>query len=364
MLPEATLLTIKTMKKRIPNFVILLGLLFFCRNTYGQSENYAHVQSGTGFAITTNGYIVTNYHVVYINQLQREGDYFEITQTVNGETIKYIARIVSTDPTSDLVILKIIDTKFKIFPALPFIIKFQTVEKGSDVFTLSYPRTDIQGVETKVTKGNIVAQTGLGGDVGHYTISAPIDHGSSGGPLFDNDGNVIGVTDMGLSIENSKIFNENSPLNTSQFYAIKASKIAPMLDLLTDVQFPIQNTISNIPFTKKVKALEKYVFIVNTYTSDVSKNRNINEPKEKIINKESGKSTEKLDIGTKVYIFWRGPDRVGTITNIKNNENGYVYTISYKKSLSNKTKSIEVEVKELTIVKKNGIVLRVTFRES
>jgi hypothetical protein len=349
------------MKHQIKNFVIFLGIFLFCRNAYGQSENHAYFQSGTGFAITTNGYIVTNYHVVYISHLKREGDYFEVTQTVNGETIKYKAKIVSTDPVSDLVILKIIDNNFKIFSTLPFIIKFQTAEKGSDVFTLSYPRTDIQGVETKVTKGNIVAQTGFRGEVGHYTISAPIDHGSSGGPLFDNEGNVIGVTDSGVSIEESKKDNEKPALNTSQFYAIKASKIAPMLDLLTDVQFPIQNTISNIPFTKKVKALEKYVFIVNTYTLDFNKEQNINQSNEKqrITNKEIEKQNQKLEIGTEVYILRQGYNKKGIITNIINSEKGYIYTITYKNKLA---KSFDVYANKISIITKDGKVSRVTIK--
>lgn len=352
------------MKTHFFKFILLfLGFIFLTRNTFGQVEGYTYIQSGTGFAISTNGYIVTNYHVVYIYSLKKEGDYFEITQTINGETIKHKAKIVSADPINDLVILKIIDSNFKSFGNLPFIIKFQTVEKGSDVFTMGYPRTDIQGVETKVTKGNIVAQTGFDGEVGHYTISAPFDHGSSGGPLFDNDGNVIGITDMGLSIEGSKIFNEKTPLSTSQFYALKASKIAPMLDLFTDVQFPTQNTIISLPFTKKVKALEKFVFIINTYTFDNNKEQNIIQPKEKQLGKtEDTKKNVKLEIGTKVNVQRYGHDKIGFITKITNSDNSYIYTISYKKGLSQNEKSFNVNASQMTIIQKNGKVVRVVVK--
>lgn len=259
---------------------------------------------------------------------------------------------------NDLVILKIIDGSFKSFENLPFLIKFQTVEKGSDVFTLGYPRTDIQGVETKVTKGNIVAQTGFNGDVGHYTISAPIDHGSSGGPLFDIDGNIIGITDMGLSIESSKQINENTPLSTSQFYALKASKISPMIDLLSDIQFTNQNIISNLPFTKKVKVLEKYVFIINTYINNDDQTRG-----RKIIKGEKRKLKIILPIGTKVNILRHGRDKMGYISKRTLTDKGYTYTIVYKKRNSYYTNPFVINEDDLTIIEENGKVIRVDIQK-
>ena len=70
----------------------------------------------------------------------RLGDRFKLIQQINGELVYYDAKIVSEDPKTDLVILKITDPKFSIFPVIPYSIKFQTSDKGSDVFTIGFPR--------------------------------------------------------------------------------------------------------------------------------------------------------------------------------------------------------------------------------
>lgn len=49
------------------------------------------------------------------------------------------------------------------------------------------------GVDVKLTNGIVSARTGFHGDVSQYQISAPVQPGNSGGPLFDSKGNIIGV---------------------------------------------------------------------------------------------------------------------------------------------------------------------------
>lgn len=313
---------------------IIIGLFIISMLPCAGQTNFKFAQHGSGFAISENGYVITNYHVVYINNFEgkrvnRLGDKFEIVQKLNGEAIIYNAKIVSADELNDLVVLKIDDEKFKSFPQLPYKIIYKTIDKGSDVFTLGYPRYDIQGPETKVSKGNVTAQSGYRGDVGHYTISAPIDHGSSGGPLFDSEGNVIGVTDSGISIEDSKYSSSVPALSSSQFYAIKSSKILPMLDVLSDVNFPEINSIANLPFTKKVKLLEKYVFIVATFVNLSDQKTSIKPSERKNDNSSNSNIAEKmnLEIGTKVYFRSKAMKREGTIIGTTP---GRMYPIYYK----------------------------------
>lgn len=316
---------------KLLNFLFALLILFVINPSFAQDKG-TYVQHGSGFAIASNGYVITNYHVIFVDQfkgktINKPGDYFEVIQLLNGEVIRHKAKIVSADHLNDLVILKIVDSNFTSFPTIPYQIKFRTAEKGSDIFTLGYPRFDIEGLETKVTKGIVIAQTGYVGDVGHYTISAPIDHGSSGGPLFDNDGNVIGVTDQGVSIESSKYSSQS--LSTSQFYAIKSTKISPMLDVLSDVEFPKTNTISNLEFTKKIKILEKYVFLIATYIYEQNTN-SLSVSKGKSSKQvPSANSTGDINIGTTVYFRRQHQNRVGTVTNIKSINGKDIYVITY-----------------------------------
>ena len=59
----------------------------------------------------------------------------------------------------------------------------------------------IMGKEVKFTYGKISSKSGIQGDVRVYQISVPIQPGNSGGPLFDMDGNVVGITSSGLNRE-------------------------------------------------------------------------------------------------------------------------------------------------------------------
>jgi S1-C subfamily serine protease len=271
----------KNMRVDLQKNLLFLLTLFSSNLLFGQ-DNSTKIGSGSGFALESNGYIATNNHVVFIGSIpfevngktyempyNKEGDFFQITRTINGESVNYLAKFVKADKGSDLAILKIIDTKFKGFGTLPYAIPTQTVLQGSDIFAMGYPRTDIQGNAIKVTKGIIIATEGEGGDASHYSISASIDHGSSGGPLFNDEGNIIGVTDAGISIEDSKKAGKDA-ISTSQYYAIKILKLKLLLDLLPEVQMPTQNLISTKSFTDKVKILKENVFIVTTFLSESS----------------------------------------------------------------------------------------------
>jgi S1-C subfamily serine protease len=71
---------------------------------------------------------------------------------------------------------------------------------GSNVFALGYPMAlSLMGEEVKFTDGKISSKTGFQGDITTYQISVPIQPGNSGGPLFDYDGNIVGITNAGIN---------------------------------------------------------------------------------------------------------------------------------------------------------------------
>lgn len=206
--------------------------------------------SGTGFALN-NGYIATNYHVV-------ENAKSIKVQGIKGIfNTKYDASIVSTDKYNDLAIIKITDRRFNGFGTIPYRVKTTTSDVGEDVFVLGYPLTTTMGDEIKLTTGVISSKTGFKGDVSLYQISAPVQPGNSGGPLFDGNGNLIGIV-------NAK---HSGAENVS--YAIKASYLNNLVESASSTSIlPSRNTISGLSLSNKVKSIKNFVFMITCSNSD------------------------------------------------------------------------------------------------
>lgn len=214
--------------------------------------------SGTGFALN-NGYIVTNYHVI-------ENAKSISVQGIKGDfTSQYNATIIATDKYNDLALLQISDNRFNAFGTIPYNVKTSISDVGEEVFVLGYPLTSTMGDEIKLTTGVISSKTGFQGDVSLYQISAPIQPGNSGGPLFDNKGDLIGIV-------NAK---HKGAENVG--YAIKTSYLKNLIEssISTSV-LPNNNQIAGLPLTEKVKSLKNYVFMITCSNTSGSSNYSIN----------------------------------------------------------------------------------------
>jgi serine protease Do len=142
-------------------------------------SHHLTMAQGSGFFISADGYIVTNNHVV--------DHATEVTVTTNdGKTLA--AKVIGTDAKSDLALLKVQDAG-----TYPFV-KFaeHTPRVGDWVIAVGNPF----GLGGTVTAGIVSAR---GRDIGSgpyddfLQIDAPVNHGNSGGPTFDTEGNVVGV---------------------------------------------------------------------------------------------------------------------------------------------------------------------------
>ena len=147
---------------------------------FGEPQERRTKALGSGFIIDKDGVIVTNNHVI-----QGAEDIFV---TVNGEK-EYAAEIVGADPLSDIAVLKIkSDEKFS-----P--VKFgdsDSARVGDWVIAIGNPF----GLGGTVTSGIISARNrsiGLSRYEDYIQTDASINSGNSGGPLFDMNGNVIGI---------------------------------------------------------------------------------------------------------------------------------------------------------------------------
>ena len=198
--------------------------------------------SGTGFFISEKGYIATNHHVVDgAKQMQ-------VTFKQNGQTKTYKAEVVVTDPTNDLAIIKIVDNSFVDLPKIPYVFTAKTEDVGTSVFALGYPKTQKLGEEIKFTDGTISAKTGAQGDIRLYQISVPITHGNSGGPLFDKQGNLVGITSSGWDNEDN--------IN----YAIKSIYLKNLIEVLPEtITLPNSTSIRDKSLVDKIKVLSDYV---------------------------------------------------------------------------------------------------------
>ena len=113
----------------------------------------------------------------------------------------------------------------------------------------------LMGTEIKFTDGKISSKTGFQGDVTTYQISVPIQPRNSGGPLFDFDGNLIGITS---STVNRK-FNVTENVN----YAIKSSYLKNLIEVLDfKLNLPNDSSIITKPLTEKIKILSAYVVLI------------------------------------------------------------------------------------------------------
>ena len=200
--------------------------------------------SGSGIAISPR-YIATNNHVV-------EGARTLVITSINGNTNKnYSVEVVATDKHNDLAIIKVTDSSFPGFPNFKYGFSTSTKDVGTEVFVLGYPLITTMGDDIKLTNGIISAKTGYQGDISVYQISAPIQPGNSGGPLFDDNGDLIGIV-------NAK---HTGAENVG--YAIKLNYLKSLIES-ADLDIPLysDNQISALPLKDKVKAVSPMVVMI------------------------------------------------------------------------------------------------------
>jgi S1-C subfamily serine protease len=199
----------------------------------------------TGFALTSNGFIATNYHVV------RESDSVYV-QNSKGESYK--AKVIYIDPLYDLAVLEIIDPSFEKTAAVPYTFKEENADLGQDVFTIGYPREDaVYG------SGYLSSNTGFGGDTVSYQVTIPVNPGNSGGPVLDNKGNVIGV------ISGKQTETDGAAFAIKTNYLLQSIKAIPQDSLSKALVINKRNSLSGLSRTNQIKKIQDYIYIVKVF---------------------------------------------------------------------------------------------------
>jgi len=204
---------------------------------------------GSAFALNNKGFIVTSYHMVKLA---------DSVFIQNEMTERSHAKIIFTDPTIDLAVLKLDNAAISKNWQVPYSLKKGLAEIGEKVFTLGFPRTEVVYGE-----GALSSMNGYSGDTSMYQISIPVNPGNSGGPLLDEQANVIGVIKgkftgveaAGFAIKTNQI------LQSLQQNATDSLK----RELLTQSK---KQNLKNLKRSEQVKRINPYVFNVLVYKAE------------------------------------------------------------------------------------------------
>lgn len=214
------------------------------------TERILDVNSGTGFALSESGLIATVYHGV-----EDAGEIY--IRGINGDFSKQLpAEIVEVDIDNDLAILQLKDKDIKILN-IPYSRSKLNSQVGDNVFVLGYPMNIVMGDDIKLTNGIISSNSGYLGDATSYQVTAAVQPGSSGSPLFDQNGDLMGIV-------NSKMYFADNAT-----YAVKLNHLNNLLEKknISD-NLPDNSKLTSLKLADKVNSLENFIYIIDVKEED------------------------------------------------------------------------------------------------
>lgn len=198
------------------------------------TQHRASSWSGSGIAIGSK-MIATNHHVV--DGATNLSIFFPDTEK------EYKAEVVTVDEIHDLAIVKVVDPTFSGFNNIKYGFKNDVEDVGMGVFVLGYPLVQSMGTEIKLTTGVVSSRSGYQGDKSQYQISAPVQPGNSGGPLFNDNGELIGI----VSAKHSEAENVS--------YGVKLSYLSTLASEVEGLNLNRNSQISGLSLSEKCKSV-------------------------------------------------------------------------------------------------------------
>ncbi len=205
--------------------------------------------TGTGFLITDDGYLISNYHVVK--------DAVKVRLVTGAGLVD--AKVVKLDAANDLALLKATGR----FAPLP-VAASRGVKLGGTVATVGFPNIGMQGFSPKLAKGEIASLSGAADDARYFQISVPVQPGNSGGALVDEHGNVVGVVSAKLDAATALAASGSLPENVN--YAVKSSFLLSFLESVPAVSAILKEPITaDRKFEDVVKSAQDAAVLVVVY---------------------------------------------------------------------------------------------------
>ncbi len=197
---------------------------------------------GTGFLVDGKGYLVTNAHII------RKSNNIVV---INSKGEEFDAVVLQTDNAKDIAILKIEDKSFKAIVSLPYGISKTVSDVAEPIYTLGYPRNDIV-----YSEGYLSARTGFNGDTLSCQLGIAANRGNSGGPVFNHNGEVIGMIStketesegVAFAIQSKYIFDAIEQLKKDTVY--QSLRLSP------------KSSVRGMNKQQQVQKIQDYVFMV------------------------------------------------------------------------------------------------------
>ena len=221
-----------------------------------ESFNYNDrvVSSGSAFCVSTNGYLITNFHVVekaITNKSYHVAVMYE-NKLYNASFFKG-----SDTRNADIALLKINRETLPISIA-----NTNNVHLGQNVFTVGFPVPKVQGFSPKMTRGVISSLNGIKDSENEYQIDVAIQPGNSGGPLVDDAGKLVGI--VVARMRDALFYNVTGALPQGINYAVKARFLQELCSNVPEIM-TAENYVSHTSYESVVEKVVKSCALVCVY---------------------------------------------------------------------------------------------------
>jgi V8-like Glu-specific endopeptidase len=212
------------------------------KNTINAPIHPIYKTGGTGFLIDGKGYLITNAHVI---------ENYKNIAVQNNKGVEFNAKVIKVDADKDIAILKIEDDNFKPLVSIPYSISKSATDLAEPVFTLGYPRNEIV-----YGQGYLSATTGFNGDTLSCQIEIAANPGNSGSPVFNGNGEVIGILSTRQKTAEGVVFATHSKYIYLTLNELKKDTA------YKNIKLPTVSNIKGLDRTKQVNKIEDYVYMV------------------------------------------------------------------------------------------------------
>jgi len=206
------------------------------------SKSIQFKSGGSGFLVDGKGYLVTNAHIIRSSRN---------IAVINNKGEEFKAIVLKTDNARDIAILKIVDKDFKPFLSVPYGFIKTSTDMAEPIYTLGYPRNDIV-----YSEGYLSATTGFNGDTLSCQLGIAANRGNSGGPVFNHDGEVIGI------ISTKEIKAEGVAFAIQSKYIIEAINDLKNDTAYQSLKLPVKSTLRGLDKKQQVKRIQDFIFMV------------------------------------------------------------------------------------------------------
>lgn len=168
--------------------------------------------TGTGFVVSLSGHALTNYHVI------------DGCKEIRAAGLDGVIKVVTSDTVNDLALLQM--------PRQSSVATLTdnpaNLRQGEDVIVYGYPLNSVLSSAGNLTPGTVSALSGMGNNTNQIQITSPIQPGSSGSPVLDKKGNVVGVVSAKLS--DSKMAKATGQIGQNVNFAVNGQTVKAFLD--------------------------------------------------------------------------------------------------------------------------------------